>query len=78
MLEAIRLASLKFWNWIVRLAPIGVFAPFAVTAGTTALRDLVNLSLYLALFLRALDTVVGGFYSGRVLAPMLLLWRCAE
>src|SRR5262245_48364400 len=51
MLEAIRLASLKFWNWIVRLAPIGVFALFAVTAGTTALRDLVNLSLYLALFL---------------------------
>src|SRR6185312_3204098 len=51
ILEAIRLASLKFWNWIVRLAPIGVFALFAVTAGTTALRDLVNLSLYLVLFL---------------------------
>src|SRR5215813_4559013 len=51
MLETIRLASLRFWNWIVRLAPIGVFALFAVTAGTTALRDLVNLSLYLALFL---------------------------
>jgi hypothetical protein len=24
MLETIRLASLRFWNWIVRLAPIGV------------------------------------------------------
>jgi Na+/H+-dicarboxylate symporter/ABC-type amino acid transport substrate-binding protein len=51
MLETIRLASLKFWNWIVRLAPIGVFALFAVTAGTTALSDLVNMSLYLMLFL---------------------------
>jgi len=42
MLETIRLASLRFWNWIVRLAPIGVFALFAVTAGTTALHDLVT------------------------------------
>lgn len=51
MLETIRLASLKFWNWIVRLAPIGVFALFAVTAGTTSVGDLVNMSLYLFLFL---------------------------
>src|SRR5215831_3884639 len=51
MLETIRLASLRFWNWIVRLAPIGVFALFAVTAGTTALHDLVNMGLYLALFM---------------------------
>ncbi|HEY7245021.1 MAG TPA: cation:dicarboxylase symporter family transporter [Xanthobacteraceae bacterium] len=50
MLENIRLASLRFWNWIVRLAPIGVFALFAVTAGTTALTDLVNMSFYLILF----------------------------
>jgi proton glutamate symport protein len=51
MLDNIRLASLRFWNWIVRLAPIGVFALFAVTAGTTALADLVNMSFYLVLFL---------------------------
>src|SRR5499426_4490447 len=51
MLETIRLASLKFWNWIVRLAPIGVFALFAVTAGTTPFADLVNMSFYLLLFL---------------------------
>ena len=51
MLETIRLASLRFWNWIVRLAPVGVFALFAVTAGTTALHDLVNMGLYLALFM---------------------------
>ncbi len=51
VLETIRLASLRFWNWIVRLSPVGVFALFAYTAGTTTLRDLANLSLYLALFL---------------------------
>jgi Na+/H+-dicarboxylate symporter len=51
MLETVRLASLKFWNWIVRLAPVGVFALFAVTAGTTAFSDLVNMSVYLVLFL---------------------------
>jgi Na+/H+-dicarboxylate symporter len=51
VLETIRRASLRFWNWIVRLAPVGVFALFAVTAGTTAFADLVNMSLYLGLFL---------------------------
>jgi ABC-type amino acid transport substrate-binding protein len=51
MLDNVRLASLRFWNWIVRLAPIGVFALFAVTAGTTAPADLVNMSFYLILFL---------------------------
>lgn len=51
MLETIRLASLKFWHWIVRLAPVGVFALFAVTAGTTSVGDLINMSFYLFLFL---------------------------
>jgi proton glutamate symport protein len=60
MLETVRLASLKFWNWIVRLAPIGVFALFAVTAGTTAFSDLVNMSVYLALFL--LGTMILAFW----------------
>jgi proton glutamate symport protein len=60
ILETIRLASLKFWNWIVRLAPFGVFALFAVTAGTTAFSDLVNMSVYLVLFL--LGTCVLAFW----------------
>jgi proton glutamate symport protein len=60
ILETIRLASLKFWNWIVRLAPFGVFALFAVTAGTTAFSDLVNMSVYLILFL--LGTCVLAFW----------------
>jgi len=51
VLETIRLASLRFWNWIVRLAPAGVFALFAVTAGTTEVENLLNMSLYLLLFL---------------------------
>ena len=51
VLEAIRLASLKFWNWIVVLAPVGVFALFAVTAGTTAFTDFARMGIYLALFL---------------------------
>src|SRR5215470_17757163 len=44
-------AVVIFCNWIVRLAPVGVFALFAVTAGTTALHDLVNMGLYLTLFM---------------------------
>ena len=60
ILETIRLASLRFWNWIVRLAPIGVFALFAVTAGTTAPADLVNMSFYLLLVL--LGTLVLAFW----------------
>ena len=60
MLETIRLASLKFWHWIVRLSPIGVFALFAVTAGTTSVGGLVSMSLYLALFL--LGTAVLAFW----------------
>src|SRR5262245_43993557 len=60
MLETIRLASLKFWHWIVLLAPIGVFALFAVTAGTTSVGDLVSMSLYLMLFL--LGTAVLAFW----------------
>src|SRR6202042_3400150 len=33
-MEAIRLASLKVWAWVIYLAPLGVFALFAATAGT--------------------------------------------
>src|SRR5215813_1778078 len=60
ILDTVRLASLRFWNWIVRLAPIGVFALFAVTAGTTAPADLVNMSFYLVLFL--IGTLIVAFW----------------
>src|SRR5258708_1315292 len=34
ILEAVRLASLRFWNWIVRLAPLRAFALLPLTART--------------------------------------------
>lgn len=51
ILELVRLASLKIWNWVVQLAPFAVFALFAVTAGTTAIENLPGLVTYLVLFL---------------------------
>jgi Na+/H+-dicarboxylate symporter len=49
--EAIRLASLKIWQWVVYLAPVGVFALFASTAGTIEPRMAGSLAVYFALFL---------------------------
>ena len=50
-MEAVRLASLKVWAWVVYLAPIGVFALFASTAGTITPRMAGTLAVYVALFL---------------------------
>jgi proton glutamate symport protein len=50
-MEAVRLASLKVWAWVVYLAPIGVFALFASTAGTITPRVAGTLVVYMALFL---------------------------
>jgi proton glutamate symport protein len=50
-MEAIRLASLKVWAWVVYLAPIGVFALFASTAGTITPRMAGTLLVYVTLFL---------------------------
>jgi proton glutamate symport protein len=50
-MEAIRLASLKIWAWVIHLAPIGVFALFAATAGTIAPRMAGTLAVYMGLFL---------------------------
>jgi Na+/H+-dicarboxylate symporter/ABC-type amino acid transport substrate-binding protein len=51
VLEAIQVASVTLWGWIVRFAPIGVFALFAVAAGTIEPARLSGLLLYVALFL---------------------------
>ena len=51
VLEAIQVASVTLWSWIVRFAPIGVFALFAVAAGTIEPSRLSGLLLYVALFL---------------------------
>src|SRR5262245_1729115 len=49
--EAIRLAVLKSWTWVVYLAPIGGFALFASTAGTIAPQMAGTLAVYMGLFL---------------------------
>jgi proton glutamate symport protein len=51
MLEAIQKASVTIWGWIVRFAPIGVFALFADAAGTIEPARLSGLLLYVGLFL---------------------------
>ncbi len=47
ILDLLRSASVTIWNWIVLLAPLGVFALFADTAGTVDPDDLADLSVYL-------------------------------
>jgi proton glutamate symport protein len=64
--EAIRLASLKIWQWVVYLAPVGVFALFASTAGTIEPRMAGSLAVYLGLFL------LGTFLLAFVLLPLAL------
>jgi proton glutamate symport protein len=51
VLQAIQVASVTLWGWIVRFAPVGVFALFAVAAGTIEPSRLSGLLLYVALFL---------------------------
>lgn len=46
-LNLIRTASVTIWHWVVMLAPLGVFALFADTAGTMDPESLADLSLYL-------------------------------
>jgi proton glutamate symport protein len=50
VLEGIRLASLKFWNAVVRFAPLAVFALFADLAGTIRPRAMAEVSLFFFLF----------------------------
>jgi proton glutamate symport protein len=51
VLEAVQVASVTIWGWIVRFAPIGVFALFASAAGTIEPARLSGLLLYIGLFL---------------------------
>jgi Na+/H+-dicarboxylate symporter/ABC-type amino acid transport substrate-binding protein len=66
VVETIRLASLRIWQWVVYLAPVGVFALFASTAGTIEPRMAGSLAVYLSLFL--LGTLLLAF----VLLPLAL------
>ncbi len=50
-MEVVRRASLEIWAWVVHLAPIGVFALFASTAGTIAPSMADTLAVYIGLYL---------------------------
>ncbi len=60
VLEVIRDASLTIWRGVVLLAPFGVFALFANTAGTVRPDDIVDLSLYL--FITLAGTLILAFW----------------
>jgi len=66
VLEAIQVASVTLWGWIVRFAPIGVFALFAAAAGTIQPDRLSGLLLYVALFL------IGTLLLAFVVLPALM------
>lgn len=51
VLDAIQVASVTFWGWVVRFAPIGMFGLFAAAAGTIQPDRLGGLLLYVGLFL---------------------------
>lgn len=65
-MEVLRKASVTLWNWIVYVAPLGVFALFASTAGTVDAAVAGSLAVYTALFLAG--TAILGF----VILPWLL------
>jgi ABC-type amino acid transport substrate-binding protein len=64
--EAIKVASVKIWGWVVKLAPIGVFALLADTAGTVRLDQLAGLAFYVVTY------VVGAAILGLIVIPALL------
>lgn len=66
ILEAIKIASVKIWGWVVKLAPIGVFALLAATAGTVRLDQLAGLAFYVFTYL------AGAAMLGLVVVPAML------
>lgn len=70
IMDIIRKASVTIWGWVVLLAPFGVFALFANTAGTLEPDDLADLSLYLLMMI--LGTVVLAFW----VLPSILAALC--
>src|ERR1700722_869451 len=49
--DAVKTASVKIWGWIVRLAPLGVFALLAATSGTVRSDRLAGMVLYVVIYL---------------------------
>ena len=68
VLEGIRLASLKFWNVVVRFAPLAVFALFADLAGTIRPRAMEDVSLFFFLFFAGALTLTFWIVPGCIAA----------
>jgi proton glutamate symport protein len=64
--DAVKTASVKIWGWIVRLAPFGVFALLAATAGTVRPDRLAGMVLYVVIYL------LGAAILGVVVVPFLV------
>ncbi len=58
--EAVKTASVKIWSWVVSLAPFGVFALLASTAGTLRPDRLAGMVLYVVIYL--LGTAILGLF----------------
>src|SRR3989338_8586316 len=50
ILIAIKTASIKIWQWVISLSPIGVFALVAYSAGTIQFSGLTGVVIYFVLF----------------------------
>lgn len=50
LFELIMRASLQIWNWVIYLAPIGVFAMIAYFSGTVNLSNIEGVGVFLVLF----------------------------
>jgi proton glutamate symport protein len=64
--DAVKTASVKIWGWIVRLAPFGVFALLAATAGTVRPDRLAGMVLYVVIYL------LGAAILGVLVVPFLV------
>jgi proton glutamate symport protein len=64
--SAIKMASVTIWGWIIRLAPLGVFALLAATAGTVRSDRLSGMVLYVVIYL------LGAGILGLVVVPFLV------
>ena len=64
--DAVKTASVKIWGWIVRLAPFGVFALLAATAGTVRPDRLAGMVLYVVIYL------LGAGILGVLVVPFLV------
>jgi Na+/H+-dicarboxylate symporter/ABC-type amino acid transport substrate-binding protein len=68
--DAVKKASVKIWGWIVRLAPFGVFALLASTAGTVRPDRLGGMVLYVVLYLLG-ATILGLFVIPFLISALL-------